>query len=671
MGRCMKAKGATTVSREDKRHGKPKTQKADLKQAATPRVKPVHYLSAALVVLCFAVYANSLGNDFVFDDNPLILGSRQWLKLANLFDLARSYRPVRNLSYAFDLALWGDRPFGFHLTNVLIHCGVTVLIFLLVRRLTERPLPAFLTALIFAVHPIQTDAVAYISGRRDVLFGFFFVAAFLSYLIYRSRNAKLYFVLFLALWALSLLSKEMAVSLPAVIFVWNFCDEWGKEATGSWVGQSAVAVRKAIARDKWLYAALGISGAAYVSYMIFVQGSSGRATSAGLHYWGGSFWTNLLMALRVHGWYLKQLILPTPIAQYYGAFDISQSPADPRVLLSLAVVGALLFSGFALLRKHKLMAFAILSYFAMLLPVSQIIPHHELLADHYLYLPIMSFGLLVSLLIERLSAKGAQHRQVAYAAAAVIVIILGVLTVRRNQDWKNEFTVWQANYEAVPNSPRAAHNLGGMYLKSNPQRAEELFKQALAADPNFEPAYLSLARLYVTQKRIPEAEDLIQRGLVLADAQTGSYILRNTHLLRSQLTTVLAAAKWEAGERGKTEELLWQAVNFYPANGEAYDSLANLYEGKDRIREIDVLRRALANVSSYEIRARLASLLIEDKRYDEAATCLQGLLAMTPGRADCRKAGTYLNSARTAVGRAMELREMDAMLRTLVERCGP
>ena len=667
----MKAKGASTVSREDKRHGKPRTQKVDVKRVAPPKVRPVHYLSAALVAVCFVVYANSLGNDFVFDDNHLVLGSRPWLKLANILDLARSYRPVRNLSYAFDLALWGDQPFGFHLTSVLIHSGVAVLVFLLIKRLTDRTLPSFLTALIFAVHPIQTDAVAYISGRRDVLFGFFFVAALLSYLTYRSRNAKLYFVLFLACWALSLLSKEMAVSLPAVIFVWNFCDEWGNEASASWVGHSAAAARKAIARDKWLYAALVVSGAAYVSYMILVQGSSGRATSAGLHYWGGSFWANMLMALRVHGWYLKQLVLPTPIAQYYGAFDISHSPADWRVLLSLTVVGALLFSGFALIRTHKLMAFAILSYFAMLLPVSQIIPHHELLADHYLYLPIMSFGLLVSLLIERLSAKGAKNRQVAYAIAAVVVIILSVLTVRRNQDWKNEFTVWQANYEAVPNSPRAAHNLGGMYLKSNPQRAEGLFKQALAADPDFEPAYLSLARLYVTQKRIPEAEDLIQRGLALADAQIGSYILRNSPLLRSQLTCVLAAAKWEAGERGKTEELLWQAVNLYPANGEAYDSLANLYQGKDRSREIDVLASALANVSSYEIRARLASVLIEDKRYDEAATYLQGLLAMTPGREDCRKAGAYLNSARTAVGRAMELKEMDAILRTLVERCGP
>src|ERR1044071_6124867 len=158
MGRhCMKAKRVPTVSHEERRQGKPKTHKTDPRRTSTPVIKPVHYLSAALVCACIAVYANSLGNDFVFDDNHLVLGSRQWLSISNLFNVVFSYRPIRNLSYAVDLVLWGDRPFGFHLTSVLIHSGATVLVFLIVRRLTERTPTALLTALIFAVHPIQTD----------------------------------------------------------------------------------------------------------------------------------------------------------------------------------------------------------------------------------------------------------------------------------------------------------------------------------------------------------------------------------------------------------------------------------------------------------------------------------------------------------------------------------
>src|SRR6185369_3123441 len=104
-------------------------------------------------------------------------------------------------------------------------------------------------------------------------------------------------------------------------------------------------------------------------------------------------------------WYLKQLIYPTPIAQYLGAFEISESIFDWRFPLSLIIIAAILVYGFLQLHRDRLMAFAIFSYFVFLLPVSQLIPHHELLADHYLYLPMMSFGLFVALLVGRIRSS--------------------------------------------------------------------------------------------------------------------------------------------------------------------------------------------------------------------------------------------------------------------------
>src|SRR5213078_2040978 len=129
---------------------------------------------------------------------------------------------------------------------------------------------------------------------------------------------------------------------------------------------------------------------------------------------------------------LKQLVYPTPIAQYLGSFEISRSIFDWRVVLSMGVVGGALCGGFLLLKRDKLMAFAILSYFVMLLPVSQIIPHHELLADHYLYLPLMSFGLLVAVVIQKLSARAALVRRITYCTAGVILAVLMFMTFSRN-----------------------------------------------------------------------------------------------------------------------------------------------------------------------------------------------------------------------------------------------
>src|SRR3989441_12724641 len=263
----------------------------------------------SLVVIVFLCYANSLGNEFVFDDYLLVLGNER-IRSLNSGLLLNSYRPIRDISYAIDYALWGERAFGFHLTNLIIHAANVLLVFVLIRRFTESLLTATLAALIFAVHPIQTDAVTYISGRRDLLFTFFYLLAFHSYLTYYrkrwSLQAVIYFVLFFLLWALSLLSKEMAASLPILIFVWHYCDAWEEEGE-SWWRQAAHTARKAFQREKWLYVSLWLIGIAFTLYWVFIKGASQRVTAGKINYWGGRFYNKFFNLLRVHAWDLKQL----------------------------------------------------------------------------------------------------------------------------------------------------------------------------------------------------------------------------------------------------------------------------------------------------------------------------------------------------------------------------
>ena len=109
----------------------------------------------------------------------------------------------------------------------------TLLVFALIRRVARSLPVAFIAALVFAIHPVQTDAVTYISGRRDILFALFYLLSFYCYLNYRERGRRLDFGLFLGCWVLSLMAKEMAASLPAFIFVWNYCAAWG-EQVGRW-----------------------------------------------------------------------------------------------------------------------------------------------------------------------------------------------------------------------------------------------------------------------------------------------------------------------------------------------------------------------------------------------------------------------------------------------------
>jgi protein O-mannosyl-transferase len=463
-----------------------------------------------LVVVVFLCFGNSFGNDFVFDDIYLVLQNK-YIRSLDLSIILRTYRPMRDLSYALDLKIWGEGPFGFHLTNILIHSANVLLVFALIRRLSEDVVTATLAALIFAVHPMQTDAVTYISGRRDLLFSFFYLLAFHSYIsYYRSRrfaHGAAYFSLFLVLWALSLMSKEMAASLPLVVFVWHYCEGW--EEGPSWWRQVATTSWRTFAKDKWFWLLLFLGGLAFTGYWVLIKQASRKARWGEIDYWGGSLLNNVLTVIRVHAWYLKQLVYPTPIAQYLGAFEVSQTVFDWSFALSLLVVGGVVVCGFLLLNRDRLMAFAIFSYFVLLLPVSQIIPHHELLADHYLYLPMMSFGLFVALLVRRIKRFSPVAGKVAYLAAGLAIVILAVMTIMHNRAWKNERTLWTSNYKAVPNSPRAALNLGNTYQDTEPEKAEELFKRALGLNPTPETKRTltdRLAVVLINQKKFDEAE---------------------------------------------------------------------------------------------------------------------------------------------------------------------
>ena len=635
----------------------------------------------AIVLLC---YWNALGNGFVFDDNEQVVGNRLLRSLSNIPHLlTSSYRPLRDVSHVIDFAIWGAKPFGFHLTNVLLHAANAILVFVIVRRMTGVVVTAAIAALIFVVHPLQPDAVTYVSGRRDVLFSLFYLASFYNYLNYHRSRSRIHLLGFLGCWVLGLMSKEMAVSLPAFIFVWSFCDLWG-ERTGSWLRQVWDAIRGAFLRDKWLYITLSLAVPIYGYYMIFIKGGSTRVRVTGFEYWGGSFVTNVLTAVTVQAWFLKQLVFPTPVVQYLGAFPIATTLFDWRVILSIVVVCSVLVAGLVLLNRNRLMSFAIFSYFVLLLPVSQIIPHHELLADHYLYLPMMSFGLFTALLLQKIAARSEQARRFAYGFAGVALIALAVMTVVRNGDWKDEFTLWQANYKEEPNSIRAAGNLAAMYASRNQNKAVELYRRCLEIDPTYGPAYIGLASLLQAKERAREVEDLVEKGLALPERRGLSPGTEDPSILRSDLITALAITKNNQEEPERALELLQEAINLAPTSERPYGVLASLYHDTDPDKEIIVLKQQLAANPRYKPLQTLSYRLIELKRYDEALLYLDQLLALNPNdfsanfhmgeiylhKEDCQNARRFFKAAQSNASKAEDVKLVDVAARSVVQQCG-
>lgn len=643
----------------------------------------------AILALVVLSYANALGNDFVFDDNVQVLSNKMLRSLSNIFTVVTaSYRPLRDVSLMFDFAIWGEGPFGFHLTNVLIHAANAALVFVIVRRLTGAVVTAAIAALIFVVHPLQPDAVTYISGRRDVLFSFFYLASFYSYLNYRRSRSLIYLVLFLGCWGLSLMSKEMAASLPAFIFVWSFCELWGKRSgskSNSWPRRTWEAVRGAFMRDRWLYIALALAVPAYGYYTLFIKHGSTRVQITGIAYWGGSFVSNMLTAIKVHGWYLKQLAFPTPVVQYLGAFGIATTILDWHVILSILVILSVLVAGFVLLNRDRLMSFAILSYFVLLLPVSQIIPHHELLADHYLYLPMMSFGLFTALLVQKIAARSDRANKLAYGFAAVVLIVFAVMTVVRNRDWKNEFTLWQANYKEEPNSIRAAGNLASMYASRNQNKAVELYRRCLEIDPTYGPAYIGLATLLQAKEKADDVEDLIEKGLALPERRGLSPGTEDPRIFRSELITALAIVRNNQGEPDQAKDLLMEAINLAPSEGRPYALLATMYHEAAPDQEIDILKRQLgADPQSYKVLQTLSYRLIELKRYDDALPYLERLIVINANdfnanfhlgeiyldRDDCNNARGFFKAAQSAASKPEDGKLVELAIKKFAQQCG-
>ena len=450
--------------------------------------------AAFILVLSVAVvYANSLGNGFVFDDaenivaNPHIRSLAGIPRILGLTGEAPLYRPLRHLSYTIDFSIWGLNPIGYHLANLGYHAVAAVLVFALARSLLQDAGAALLTALIFAVHPVQTDAVTYLSGRRDVLCGLFYLLGFWAFLNYRKNGRGRHLLLALGAYAASVASKEMGVTLPALFLVHDLMAGMDRPPPPTSTG---AALRSWWRRHRWFYAAFFMGGGAYAAYTILLSNPS---HAPGYH--GGSLLNNFLTVAKVQAHYLKLLGFPRTLnADYsYNAFPAAHSILEPAVLVSLLALFALLGGVLWLARRDKLYLFCWLWFVVTLLPVSQIIPHHELLAEHYLYLPLIGFALAAARAAQTALRHPRWRHGAVIAAVAVALVLLAVRTTIRNRDWRDDLTLWTKTVATAPECARARNNLGrALTVSGRPREALDQLRAALRIKPRYPEAYANL-----------------------------------------------------------------------------------------------------------------------------------------------------------------------------------
>ena len=470
---------------------------------------------SCILTLTIVVYANSFRNDFTnWDDKTLVLEnpSIRSLSVSNLIDIftpkrEKTYQPIRVLSYAIDYRLWKFNPVGYHLGNTALHCFSAVILYLLSSSILQQirgkdfaesnRAAAFIAALLFTVHPVNVESVAWIASRKYGLLAAFYLLSFYLFVRSGEKGARVFgfYLLSLISFVLALLSSPFSVTLPALLYLYDYC---------RYTQEKAFQVLK---KRFFYYLPYGLLSVLQFSILMNVL-SKGPQGTIKTHLTYNPIYT-LLTMLRALFDYVFNLILPFWLNNWYGA-SVPKSLLDAKAITAFGVI--LLILGILrwqirLGRKMPLFCFG--WFFITLLPASNIIPISTKVADRYLYLPAAGLFLLFSLTLCTLATTWFPKKLKPFMTMIIVALLLmplAYLTVQRNRVWANTITLWSDSIRTQANNRTAHLNLG--QALSEQGRLDEAithFQEALRLSPNYAEAHNNLGTALVQKGKLDMA----------------------------------------------------------------------------------------------------------------------------------------------------------------------
>jgi len=614
---------------------------------------PLPFVIFAIIGLIVTIgYSNTFSVPFQFDDSINITENLKIKHLTAYRDLSSS-RYVGSLSFALNYYLGGFSPFGYHLINILIHIANGILIYAMVRLLCQAPLfssdrsvapishwLASATALLFVSHPIQTQSVTYIIQRFASLSTFFYLLAVIGYLKWRLQSPSdkrrlLWYTTALLATILAMKTKEITFTIPFMLVLVEFL--FFSPSSGRWIRLVPFLLTLPIIPIS-RSGALGEGEAGFARQTMDI----GR-------------WDYLVTQFRVIVTYVRLLIYPANQNLDYD-YPIHHSLLDLPVLLSFLFLSALFILAVCLLfipaRSRflyvaRFMAFGILWFFLTLSIESSIIPIHDVVFEHRLYLPSVGFFLAAS---APLAYASSRWKTQTTFALAVIVAILSIATYQRNGIWKNPTTLWSDVLMKSPNKARAHFGRGTAYddLGQQDDAARE-YHAALRLRPDYAQAHNNLGMIYLKQGKNADARSEFEQAIQVKPSLATAH--NNLGLImarQGQLPEALAEFK-------KSIQLKDDFAQAYYNLGNVYRDLGDLSKAVQSYQTASRL-----NPDYAEARSNLGLALYFQGRFEEAAAELQEAVHKNPRYAE---AHNNLGVVNRSMGRFNEaIREYRAAL---------
>lgn len=446
--------------------------------SSTKRIKVLFIF----LILGFIIYGNTFGNEFIWDDYDNIVNNAYIRDLGNLDKFFSQnliagagkfiewYRPVLLFSYALDYQFWGYKPAGYHLINLILHIFSAFFLYLVIVKIFKNCSVALLCSLFFLIHPVQTEAVTYISGRADLLFTFFLLGSLYYFLIFEETLNKKYLIGSLSLFLIALFSKETAIIFPFLLVLYY-----------STLKRNSA---NFFARERFLKISPFLVPAGF--YFLIRQltlGPSNLITSL-VNYELSSFFHRTLVFAKSTLSYWKILILPTNL-HYRLADDLIIQPGDFGLIFGILFLFAPIFISIFAKKIRKFIIFAFGWFFIGIFPSSNIlIPINYVVGERWLYFSAIGFFIVLAVLLNQLLNQPKFKKGVTIVTI-VIGILFSVIAIDRNRDWKNEISFFSQTLEYFPDNARMHADLAIAYAEGgNNEKALAEFRRSIELNPD-------------------------------------------------------------------------------------------------------------------------------------------------------------------------------------------